>query len=54
LTNPFSKSVKVYWPKSKGKLKSNPTFFSHNILYLFGLQQFNDKLMGQQCDSIYT
>ena len=38
LANPFSKSVKVFWPKSKGKLKSIPIVFSHNILYLFGLQ----------------
>ena len=47
LANPFSKSVKVYWPKSKGKLKSNPIIFSHNILYLFGLHQFSHRLMGQ-------
>jgi len=45
--NPFSKSMKVYWPKFKGKLKSIPIIFSHNLLYLFGLQQFAHKLMGQ-------
>jgi hypothetical protein len=47
LANPFGKSMKVYWPKFKGKLKSNPIIFSHNLLYLFGLQQFPQKLMGQ-------
>jgi len=47
LANPFSKSVKVYWTKSKGKLKSITIIFSHNLLYLFGLQQFTYKLMGQ-------
>ena len=47
LTNPFSKYVKVYWPKSRGKLKSIPIIFSHNILYLFELEQFSYKLMGQ-------
>jgi len=47
LANPFSKSRKVYWPKVKGKLKSIPVIISHNLLYLFGLQQFNHKLMGQ-------
>lgn len=38
LVNPFSKYLKVYWPKFKGKSKSIPIFFSHNLLYLFGLQ----------------
>jgi len=47
LTNPFSKFMKVYWPKVKGKLKSIPIIFSHNLLYSFGLQQFSYKLMGQ-------
>ncbi len=40
LTDPFSKSVKVSWPKLKGKLKSIPIIFSHNLLFLCYLQQF--------------
>jgi len=47
LANPFNESMKIYWPKFKGKLKSIPTIFSHNLLYLFALQQFALKLMGQ-------
>jgi len=39
--------MKVYWPKFKDKLKSIPIIFSHNLLYLFVLQQFTQKLMGQ-------
>jgi hypothetical protein len=41
LANPFSKSMKVYWPKPKGKLKSIPVIISHKLLYLFGLQRFS-------------
>jgi hypothetical protein len=48
LANPFDKSVKVYWPKLKGKLKSIPTIFSHNLLFLRYLQQFTQNLTGQQ------
>ena len=44
LANSFNKSMKVYWPKSKGKLKSIPILFSHNLLYLFVLQQFSKNL----------
>ena len=40
LTKPFSKSVKVSWPKLKGKLKSIPIFFSHNLLFLCYLHHF--------------
>jgi hypothetical protein len=47
LTNPFSKSMKVDWSKIKGKLKSIPIIFSHNLLFLFCLQQFIQKLTGQ-------
>jgi hypothetical protein len=47
LADPFSKSVKVYWPKLKGKLKSIPIIFSHNLLYLRGLQRFSKTLTGQ-------
>ena len=47
LVNPFCKCVKVCWPKFNCKLKSIPTIFSHNLLYLFALQQFTHKLTGQ-------
>ena len=47
LAGPFNESVKVLWPKPTGDFKSIPTIFSHNLLYLFGLQQFAYKLMGQ-------
>jgi len=52
LANPFNGLMKVYWPKFKGKLKSIPIIFSHNLLYLFILQQFTQKLMGQQWKKI--
>jgi hypothetical protein len=39
--------VKVDWPKIKGKLKSIPIIFSHNLLFIFYLQQFTQKLTGQ-------
>ena len=38
LAGPFNESVKVLWPKPTGDFKSIPTIFSHNLLYLFGLQ----------------
>jgi hypothetical protein len=47
LAKPFNGFMKVYWPKFKGKLKSIPIIFSHNLLFLFYLQQFTQKLMGQ-------
>jgi hypothetical protein len=47
LAGPFDGLMKVYWPKFKGELKSIPIIFSHNLLYLFVLQQFTQKLMGQ-------
>jgi hypothetical protein len=47
LANPLSEKTKVFWPKFMGKLKSIPIIFSHNLLYLFMLQQFSQKLMGQ-------
>ena len=47
LANPFGKSMKVYWPKLKGKLKSIPIIFSHNLLFLCQLQQFTQNLTGQ-------
>ena len=46
LAGPFNESVKVLWPKSMGDFKSITTIFSHNLLYLFALQQFTHKLMG--------
>jgi hypothetical protein len=39
--------AKVFWPKFMGKLKSITTIFSHNLLYLFELQQFTQTLTGQ-------
>jgi len=47
LASPFNKSRKVLWPKFMGELKSITIIFSHNLLYLFVLQQFTQKLMGQ-------
>jgi hypothetical protein len=47
LASPFNVLMKVYWPKFKGKLKSIPIIFSRNLVYLFKLQQFTQKLMGQ-------
>ena len=47
LADPFNESVKVLWPKSMGDFKSIPIICSHNLLYLFGLQHFSHKLMGQ-------
>ena len=47
LACPFNESVKVLWPKSMDDFKSITTVFSHNLLYLFALQQFTHKLMGQ-------
>jgi hypothetical protein len=47
LAKPFNEWMKVYWPKFKGKLKSIPIIFSHNLLFLCYLQQFTQKLMGQ-------
>jgi hypothetical protein len=47
LAKPFNELVKVSRLKFKGKLKSFPIIFSHNLLYLFVLQQFTQKLMGQ-------
>ena len=47
LAGPFNETVKVLWPKSTGDFKSIPIIFSHNLLYLFDLQQFTHKLMGQ-------
>jgi len=47
LAKPFNGFMKVYWLKFKGKLKSIPIIFSHNLLFLFYLQQFTQKLMGQ-------
>jgi hypothetical protein len=41
--NPF----KDFWPKCKEELKSITTIFSHNLLYLFDLQQFSKTLTGQ-------
>lgn len=41
LAGPFSRSMKVYWPRFKGRLKSIPIIFSHNLLYLFSLQRFS-------------
>jgi hypothetical protein len=45
--DPFGKSPKVYWPRFMGKFKSIPIIFYYNLLYLFDLQQFSFKLMGQ-------
>jgi hypothetical protein len=45
--NPFKLKAKVLWPKSKDELKSITTIFSHNLLYLFELQQFSKTLTGQ-------
>lgn len=45
--NPFNTIAKVFWPKCKDELKSITTIFSHNILYLFDLQQFPKMLTGQ-------
>jgi len=47
LACPFNVLAKVFWPKFMGELKSITTIFSHNLLYLFVLQQFTCKLMGQ-------
>jgi hypothetical protein len=41
--NPF----KDFWSKCKDELKSITTIFSHNLLYLFELQQFPKTLTGQ-------
>jgi hypothetical protein len=37
LAKPFNKSIKEYWPKFNGNLKSIPVIFSHNSLYLLAL-----------------
>jgi hypothetical protein len=47
LAGPFNKLLKVLWLKSTGIFKSNPTTFSHNLLYLLSLQQYSFKLTGQ-------
>jgi hypothetical protein len=47
LACPFNVLAKVFWPKFMGKLKSITTIFSHNLLYLFELQQFTQTLTGQ-------
>jgi hypothetical protein len=39
--------LKALWPKPMGIFKSIPTIFSHNLLYLFALRQFTQKLTGQ-------
>ena len=45
--NPFNGRAKAFWPKCKDELKSITTIFSHNILYLFDLQQIPKTLTGQ-------
>jgi len=47
LAGPFNKLLKVLWPKPMGIFKSIPTFFSHNLLYLFAIRKFTQKLTGQ-------
>jgi hypothetical protein len=48
LARPFKVLTKVFWPRSMGELKSIPVIFSHNLLCLLVLQQFNQTLTGQQ------
>ena len=40
LAKPFKILMKVFWPKSTGKLKSITVISSHNLLYLLMLQRF--------------
>jgi hypothetical protein len=47
LASPFNVSTKVIWPKFMSELKSITAIFSHNLLNLFGLQQFPKTLTGQ-------
>jgi hypothetical protein len=47
LASPFNVSTNVIWLKFISELKSITVIFSHNLLNLFGLQQFPKTLTGQ-------